>query len=103
MNMEFTVVIGTFSSGWGGAVGDTKDALARVSVRVMDPDDSSRVGGLRVTVYGGYGRAPTGDRDRYLGMVSYRSKQITLAAEAAATQDGILSATNGHVYSAFGV
>jgi len=93
INMAFTIVNGTFYSGSGGAVGDTKDALARVSVRVMDTDDSSRVGGLRVTVYGGYG----------LGMVSYRSKQITLAAEAAATQDGILSATNGHVYSAFGV
>jgi len=103
INMAFTIVNGTFYSGSAGAIGDTKDVLARVSVRVMETDDSSRVGGLRVTAYAGYGRAPTGDRDRYLGMVSYRSKQITLAAEAAATQDGILSATNGHVYSAFGV
>src|SRR2546428_10262703 len=36
-------------------------------------------------------------------MVSYRSKRIPLAGEAAATQDGQLGATNGHVYSAFGV
>jgi opacity protein-like surface antigen len=36
-------------------------------------------------------------------MVSYRTKQFTLAGEAMATQDGVLTATNGHVYSAFGV
>jgi hypothetical protein len=36
-------------------------------------------------------------------MVSYRTKQFTLAGEAAATQDGPVTATNGHLYSAFGV
>ncbi|HYK83048.1 MAG TPA: hypothetical protein VEU55_07865 [Gemmatimonadales bacterium] len=101
VNLQFTVVNGTFYSGTSTAEG--KDAEARASVRVLDTDDSSRVGGLRVTAYGGYGRAPTGDRNRFMGMVSYRSKQVTLAAEAAATQDGTLSAANGHVYSAFGV
>jgi predicted porin len=58
---------------------------------------------LRITGYAGYGRAPTGDRNRFIGMVSYRSREITLAGEAAITQDGQLSATNGHVYSGFGV
>src|SRR5205085_12651113 len=58
---------------------------------------------LRITGYAGYGRALTGDRNRFIGMISYRSRQITLAGEAAITQDGQLSALNGHVYSAFGV
>lgn len=106
INMQAVIVNGTSYSGTSTSLG--KDAQARVSVRVMDTDDSSRVGGLRVTAYAGYGRAMnagalTGDRNRFLGMVSYRSKQVTLAAEAAVTQDGLLSALNGHVYSAFGV
>src|SRR5256886_11725037 len=101
VNCQFTAVNGPFYS--GTSAGQGKDAEARVSVRVLDTNDSSRVGGLRITGYAGYGRAPTGDRNRFIGMISYRSKQITLAGEAAATQDGQLSATNGHVYSAFGV
>src|SRR3989441_10439994 len=82
-----------------------KDVQGRLSVRVMDTDDSSRVGGLRVTVYAGVGKPNGGGtRNRFLGMVSYRSKQYTLAAEAAAPRDstgGVLK--DGHVYSAFGV
>jgi len=101
VNFQFTVVNGTFYS--GTSAGQGKDAEARASVRVLDTDDSSRVGGLRITGYAGYGRAPAGDRNRFIGMLSYRSKQITLAGEAAITQDGQLSALNGHVYSAFGV
>ena len=101
VNFQFTVVNGTFYSGTSAGTG--KDAQARVSVRVLDTNDSSRVGGLRVTGYAGYGRALAGDRNRFIGMISYRSKEITLAGEAAVTQDGVLSATNGHVYSAFGV
>ena len=101
VNFQFTVVNGTFYSGTSAGTG--KDAQARVSVRVLDTNDSSRVGGLRITGYAGYGRALAGDRNRFIGMISYRSKEITLAGEAAVTQDGVLSATNGHVYSAFGV
>ena len=101
VNFQFTVVNGTFYS--GTSAGQGKDGQARVSVRVLDTNDSSRVGGLRISGYAGYGRAPTGDRNRFIGMVSYRSKQITLAGEAATTQDGQLGATNGHVYSGFGV
>ena len=101
VNFQFTVVNGTFYS--NTSTGQGKDAEARASVRVLDTNDSSRVGGLRITGYAGYGRAPTGDRNRFIGMISYRSKQITLAGEAAITQDGQLSALNGHVYSAFGV
>src|SRR3989440_6014296 len=101
VNFQLTVVNGTFYS--GTSTGQGKDAQARASVRVLDTDDSSRVGGLRIPGYPGYGRALTGDRNRLIGMISYRSRQITLAGEAAITQDGQLSALNGHVYSAFGV
>src|SRR2546422_993148 len=58
-----------------------KDVQGRLSVRVIDTDDSSRVGGLRVTGYAGVGKPNGGGtRNRFLGMVSYRSKQYTLAA-----------------------
>jgi hypothetical protein len=65
-----------------------KDAMGRVSVRVMETDDGSKVGGLRLTGYGQVGK-PTGGgiRDRWLGMVSYRSKLLTLAGEYARTKD----------------
>jgi hypothetical protein len=106
VNFQLTVVNGeTYKSGEVvGVGGQGKDAMARLSVRLMDTDDSSRVGGLRVTGYASYGKAAGyADRNRYLAMVSYRTRQLTLAGEAAATQDGVLTATNGHFYSAFGV
>jgi hypothetical protein len=103
INFSADVVNG---GGYHAAASDGhKDAQARVSVRVMDTDDSSRVGGLRITAYAGVGKpAGGGTRNRFLGMVSYRSKQYTLAAEAAATRDSAGAVFNdGHVYSAFGV
>ncbi len=102
VNMQFVIVNGENYNRTPGDQG--KDVQLRLSARVMDTDDSSRVGGLRITAYGQYGRATGGvDRNRLLGMVSYRSKQITLAGEAATTQDGAVGALAGHVYSAFGV
>jgi hypothetical protein len=102
VNFQVAVVNGEFYR--SPEVGQGKDAMARLSVRVLDTDDSSRVGGLRVTGYAGYGRAAGGaERNRYLGMVSYRSKHLTVAGEAAAAQSGPLGTINGHVYSAFGV
>jgi len=106
VNFQFTVVNGeTYKTGEvAGAGGQGKDAMARISVRVLDTNDSSRVGGLRITGYAAYGKAATyADRNRYLAMLSYRTKQLTLAGEAAAAQDGLGAATNGHLYSAFGV
>lgn len=91
-----------------------KDAMARVSVRVLNTDDHSRVGGLRVTGYGQIG-APTGGgkRNRYVGMVSYRSKLFTLAGEYARVEDQLdkrppatgapVPLTKGDIFSAFGV
>ena len=54
-----------------------KDVEARVSVRVLESDDYSRVGGLALTGYAGIG-SPTGGgrRNRYIGMVSYKSKLL---------------------------
>jgi hypothetical protein len=92
----------------GGPGDQRKDLMGRVSVRVKPTDDASRVGGLRVTAYGQYGK-PTGGgtRSRLLGMVSYRSKQITLAGEYAFTKDsstaGPTPELSGAVASVFGV
>lgn len=92
----------------GGSGDQRKDLMGRVSVRVSDTDDSSRVGGLRITAYGQYGKPTSGGtRNRALGMVSYRSKQLTLAAEFAVTKDSVptplVAGTTGRVISAFGV
>lgn len=104
VNMQVAIVNGeNYNKGTGD---QRKDVMGRVSVRLRASDDSSRVGGLRVTAYGQYGK-PTGGgtRQRWLGMVSYKSRQVTLAAEAALTRDSAAAAAerNGHVYSAFGV
>lgn len=91
-----------------------KDAMARVSVRLLSTDDNSRVGGLRLTGYGQVG-SPTGGgkRNRYVGMISYRSKLLTLAGEYARVEDQLdrrppatgtpVPLTKGDVFSAFGV
>jgi hypothetical protein len=110
--------IGLFNGeNYSGAPGDQrKDLMGRVSVRVMKSDLPGRVGGLRLTGYGQYGKPTTGGkRERYLGMVSYKSKMWTLAAEFASTKDSTTGGTingnpvaavtdrTGRVISAFGV
>lgn len=104
VNLQVTFVNG---EGYGGGVGDQrKDIEGRVSVRLLDTSDSSRVGGLRLTGYAHYGK-PTGGgtRQRYIGMLSYRSKQITLAGEYAITKDssGTGAMLDGQVASGYGV
>lgn len=83
-----------------------KDFVGRVSVRLMNTDDASRTGGLRVTAYGHYGK-PTGGgkRQRYIGVLSYRSKLLTLAGVFAATRDSspTLEYRPGRIISVFGV
>ena len=106
VNGQLTVVNG---EGYSGGTGDNrKDVMARVSVRLVKTDDNSRVGGLRITGYAGVGKPTSGGtRNRFLGMLSYRSKQFTLAAEYAATKDTVtvtpVPETTGRVISAFGV
>ena len=105
---------------YNGALADQrKDVMARASYRLLATNDGSRVGGLRLSAYGQYG-APTsgGKRQRFIGMVSYRSMDVTLAAEFAVTKDsttggagttgGVGNAAavaerSGRVISAFGV
>jgi len=87
-----------------------KDLEGRLSVRVLESDDHSRVGGLRITGYGAVGK-PTGGgkRNRYIGMVSYRSKLLTLAGEYGRVEDSLADATGttetvkGNIFSAYGV
>ncbi len=114
VNAQLTFVNG---EGYSGGTGDNrKDVQLRVSARVKNTDDNSRVGGLRLTGYVGFGKATGGgDRNRFVGIVSYRSKQLTLAGEFASTKDTVSpvatdslnlgggpSAT-GRILSAFGV
>ncbi|HXI21129.1 MAG TPA: hypothetical protein VNH46_08595, partial [Gemmatimonadales bacterium] len=74
---------------------------------------SGRAGGLRITGYGQYGKPTTGGkRQRFLGIVSYKSKMVTLAGEFGSTKDsttgngGSVAAVGDHtgrVISVYGV
>ena len=105
---------------YNGTLGDNrKDLMGRFSYRLHDTDDGTRVGGLRLTLYGQYGAPSSGGRrNRLLGMVSYRTMNLTVAAEVAITKDSVRggpTAVNngaivaasplrtGRVISAFGV
>lgn len=104
VNLQLTVVNG---EGYSKGTGDQrKDAQARVSLRLLGTNDSSRVGGLRVTGYAQYGKPTTGGaRQRYIGMLSYRSRIVTLAGEYAITKDSVTAGAllDGQVASGFGV
>lgn len=95
---------GSYSAGLGD---QRKDIHARVSVRAMGTDDASRVGGLRITAFTQIGKPPTGGtRTRFVGMVSYKSKSLTLAGEAALANDSAAASVTqvkGQVISIFGV
>lgn len=85
-----------------------KDLSGRLSVRVLGTDEGGLTGGLRLTAYGHYGK-PTGGgtRQRYMGMLSYRSKALTLSGEITRTVDSaattpVSSKRNGRVISVFG-
>lgn len=97
---------------YSGTPGDQHKAYAgRVSFRVLGTDDASRVGGLRLTGYA-QGGSPTsgGTRNRFIGMVSFRSKMLTLAGEYVSTEDstsgypaGAKPDVKGSIISAYGV
>ncbi len=106
---KFNAQVGVYNGeNYSGAPGDQrKDLMARASYKLMNTDLPGKVGGLRLTGYAQYGK-PTGGgkRQRYLGMLSHKSKQITLAAEYAMTRDSVAASTSvakGRVLSAFGV
>jgi hypothetical protein len=86
-----------------------KDLVGRVSVRLLATDDPGRTSGLRLTGYGHAGK-PTGGgvRQRLLGVLSYRSRMLTLAGVGAVTKDSSLTTPvtperKGRVLSGFGV
>ena len=84
-----------------------KDVAARVSVQLMPSDTTGKTAGLRVTGFGHYGRATGGGlRSRYVGMLSYQSKRLTVGAEYGVTSDSTAvdsPETRGRVISAYGV
>ena len=98
INGQLTIVNG---EGYGGGVQDfRKDVQARVSVRLQPTNDNSRVGGLRLSGYVGVGKFTGGaDRNRYLGMLSYRTTQYTVAGEYVSVKN---AAVTGSIISAFG-
>jgi hypothetical protein len=111
-----TAQVGVYNGeGYNRTPGDRhKDFAGRVSVRLLSTDDESRTGGLRLSAFGLHGE-PTGGgiRSRALGMLSYRSKLVTLAAEYAITRDRAddpappalpdAATARGEVVTAFGV
>jgi hypothetical protein len=98
---------------YSGRPGDQrKDVMGRVSVKLLNSDQAGKVGGLRITGYGQYGKPTTGGkRERYLGMISYKSKMFTLAGEFASVKDSTtgngtvtpVANHTGRVISGFGV
>lgn len=98
VNAQFAIVNG---EGYSGGIDDfRKDLEARVSYRIQPTNDNSRVGGLRLTGYVGIGKATGGaDRNRYLGMLSYKTQRYTLAGEYVSVKN----AATGSIISAFGV
>jgi hypothetical protein len=111
-----TAQVGVFNGeGYNRTPGDRhKDFAGRISVRLVPTDDASRTGGLRLSGFGHSG-TPTGGgiRSRALGMLSYKSKLLTLAAEYAITRDRAddpappalpdAATLRGEVITAFGV
>ena len=86
VNMQLGVFDG---EGYSNAPGDPgKDLEGRVSFRLAKTDMAGKVGGLRLTAYGQVGSATGGGaRNRFIGMLSYKSKRLTLAAEYGMRQD----------------
>lgn len=105
VNLQVTLTNG---EGYHAAEGDKhKDLAARASVRLLASDDGGSRGGLRVTALGHVGsRTGGGTRNRLVGMMSYKSRLVTLAGEAARVTNSATSSdpdVDGNVYSFFGV
>ena len=82
-------------------VDQRKDFMVRGSYLLSATNDNSSMGGFRVTGYAGIGKAAAGvARERYLGQLSYRTTQYTLAGEYVNVNNG---GVKGSIISAFGV
>jgi hypothetical protein len=101
VNMQVGVFDG---EGYSNAPGDPgKDVEGRVSVRLARTDLASKVGGLRLTGYAQVGSATGGStRTRFIGMLSYKSKQLTLAGEYGVRQDSTGAKTPKQKGAAYG-
>jgi hypothetical protein len=81
----------TGTVGPNGLIGDAnKDFSARVSYKILNTNLPGKVGGLRITGYGQYGK-PNGGGERYraIGELSYQTKMFLLAAEYGWAQDSV--------------
>jgi hypothetical protein len=99
-NMQLSLMNG---EGYHAAEGDQhKDVGLRASLRLLESDDGGSRGGLRVTALAEKGtRTGGGNRDRYVGMLSYKSKQVMIAGEAGRTKDGT-QGVKGQVVAFYG-
>ncbi len=105
VNMQVGVFDG---EGYSNAPGDAgKDVEGRVSIRLAKTDLSNKVGGVRLTAYGQVGSATGGSsRSRFIGMLSYKSKMLTLAGEYGVRQDSTGAKTpkqKGAALGAYGI
>jgi hypothetical protein len=87
--------------GYKKAERDTrKDFMVRGSFKLSATDDNSATGGFRITGFASIGKpAGGGERNRYLGQLSYKTTRYTLAGEYITMQDS-LAATPAPVKSA---
>jgi hypothetical protein len=102
--------IGVYNGeGWArGEVDSGKDLMARVTVRLARTDETGAFGGIRVTAYGGMGSPPGGGvRQRALGMLSWRTRRLTLAGQYLLTRDrqdaGTGETVDGRLLNTFAV
>lgn len=105
VNMQLVFMNG---EGYHGAEVDKhKDVGLRTSVRLLSTDDAGSRGGLRVTGLAHVGsNGAGGTRNRFIGMLSYKSSTLTLAGQAARLVDGPSSTAadvKGSILSAYGV
>ncbi|MES2306894.1 MAG: hypothetical protein V4558_15430 [Gemmatimonadota bacterium] len=106
---QINAQIGIYNGeGYSNAPGDNrKDISGRLSVRVARSNLPGKVGGLRLTGYANVGIATGGGtRNRFLGILSYKAKAVTLAAEYGMMQDSTSVATpnaKGSLMAAYAV
>lgn len=107
---RFNMTVGVYNGeGYSKVPGDQrKDIMGRASLKLLNSDVGGRDGGLRITGYAQLGKPTSGGkRQRFIGMLSYRSKLLTLAAEYAAAKDTVTSPAapekNARIISGFGV
>ena len=105
LDLNLAIVNG---EGYSKPEGDQrKDFQVRASYRLASSDDAGPYGGLRLSGYAGIGKPTTGgERNRFIGMLSYKTTQYTVAAEYVSTKDSTtgpaaVAETKGSLISAF--